>query len=146
MEERAFEGEKWAVPSKVRKIIPPKIGLLFWQVCHNKIACKNNLLRRGVSLEDNGVCSLCNLEPETTEHLFVHCRVIWGLWTDIISREGVHWVAPKSLADLAEEWEYLGAVSDPILWNLIPYSMIWSIWMGRNDLVFREKDFNKTEI
>lgn len=146
VEEKAFEGVSWSVPSQIRKMIPPKICLLFWQGCHNKIACKSNLLRRGVTLGDNGVCSLCLQGSETAEHLFVHCQVSWALWCEIINREGIMWVLPRSLLELADQWEALLAVSDPTLWKLIPYSLVWSLWLGRNDIVFRDKSFNREEV
>ncbi|XP_057418742.1 uncharacterized protein LOC130712948 [Lotus japonicus] len=90
IEDKVNEGEQWALPSQVKKIVPPKVGLLFWQGCYNKIACKQNLLSRGVSLEDNGLCSLCSQAPETANHLFLHCLLSWSMWSDIVKREGVH--------------------------------------------------------
>ncbi|XP_057432300.1 uncharacterized protein LOC130725057 [Lotus japonicus] len=146
IEDKVNEGEHWAIPSQVKKIVPPKVGLLFWQGCYNKIACKQNLLSRGVSLEDNGNCSLCSQAPETVDHLFLHCLLSWNMWSDILKREGVAWVPPNSLVDLAKQWDFLCVNSDPILWKLIPYSLVWSLWVGRNDLVFRDKVFNREEV
>ncbi|XP_057452404.1 uncharacterized protein LOC130744229 [Lotus japonicus] len=146
IEDKVNEGEQWALPSQVRKIVPPKVRLLFWQGCYNKIACKQNLLSRGVSLEDNGLCSLCSQAPETADHLFLHCLLSWSMWSDIVKREGVAWVPPNSLVDLAKQWDFLCVNSDPILWKLIPYSLVWFLWVRKNDLVFKDKAFNREKV
>lgn len=54
-------------------------------------------------------------------------------------REGFSWVIPKSLNDLLLEWDYLTKSSDRILWNLIPYSLIWSVRLERNGICFNNK-------
>lgn len=82
-------------------------------------------MKRGMTLADNGIYSCCVQEIESSEHLFVHCTIAWGLWCEVIRMEGILWVVPKSLVDLAEQWDFLCLASDPQLWRLIPYSMVW---------------------
>lgn len=59
--------------------LPPKVSLFLGQAIDNKIAVKDNLLRRGVSLEDVGLCSLCCTSLETSSHLFLSCTISWRL-------------------------------------------------------------------
>lgn len=47
------------------------------------------------------------------------------------------WAIPKSLVEIVAGWDDLRDVSDPLLRKLTPYSLVWSIWMGRNDMVFQ---------
>src|ERR1044072_4468521 len=61
------------------------------------------------------------------------------IWCAVFQREGKLWVAPGSVQGLLNEWPALVENSDPLLWNLIPYAMIWSIWIGRNDGIFKDK-------
>lgn len=40
------------------------------------------------------------------------------------------------------EWPSLCMNSIPILWEIIPYALCWSIWRARNDIVFNQKEFS----
>lgn len=69
-----FWADPWPDTMSLRNKFP-KIGLLFWQGFYNKISCKENLLRCGVALADNGSCSMSNQGSESSDHLFVPCLV-----------------------------------------------------------------------
>lgn len=86
VEKKVFTVEKWNIPSQLRKMIPPKVGLLVWQASNNKISSKQNLIRRGFQLNDNGSCVICSRSQlETSPHLFIHCLSSWGLWMTIFA-------------------------------------------------------------
>lgn len=120
--------------------------LLFWQVCNNKLASKHNLLLRGVVFSDNGSCQMCLGEVETTEHIFLHCPISWKLWNEMMQTEGLSWVMPSSLSTLAREWNSLAIASDKQIWSLIPYALVWSIWMERNQVIFKGKSFSSLDV
>lgn len=61
-------------------------------------------------------------------------------------REGLMWVIPGSVSGLMEEWAHLVTVSDSSLWNLIPYALIWSVWLSRNEKHFNDKSFKAYEV
>jgi len=52
----------------------PSTQLTAWRVMEDKIAFKENLVRRGIRLTTN-ICSLCGEDEETSSHLFCTCRV-----------------------------------------------------------------------
>ncbi|XP_057419024.1 uncharacterized protein LOC130713256 [Lotus japonicus] len=145
VEEQVFESE-WQVPNTISKLVPPKVGLFVWQAQKNKIATKDNLRARGIDLNGLETCVFCNQVSETSSHLFLHCVHIWNLWVAIISREGFCWVIPKSLNQLLAEWDNLPRISDGTLWSLIPYSLLWSIWLERNGSCFSNKEINLDNI
>jgi hypothetical protein len=62
--------------------IPPSESFMVWRLLHNKLATDENLAIRGFHLPS--MCSLCNKEPETSIHLFLHCPFALSLW---------HWLA-----------------------------------------------------
>lgn len=136
VEERIFGEKSWLVPKRVRKLVPPKVVLFTWQLMESKIAVKHSLIRRGILIENGGLCEICGLEGESENHLMIHCHKIWGLWSAILAREEVLFCIPLSTQALLAEWPSLRAKSDPILWETIPYALFWSIWLARNDLVF----------
>ena len=91
------EGEKYTVKSTYRKLHNTFIGEHFdmfklfrsirahpsaqyfsWRVILNRVATKDNLRRRGTTLQDI-FCTLCGLE-ETVSHLFFTCSIANKVW------------------------------------------------------------------
>lgn len=134
--------ESLVIPKQICKALPPKVSLLVWQACHNKLATKANLRRRGMLAEDRGMCCLCNLSEENNDHLFLLCNRVRVLWESILRNEDIAWCCPASLLSVIEEWEHLPNSMDKLIWSLIPFSLIWAIWLGRNEIIFRGKTVN----
>ncbi|XP_057456943.1 uncharacterized protein LOC130747902 [Lotus japonicus] len=137
---------EFAVPEHIAKLIPPKVKLLYWQACHNKLATKINLWRRGVISAENSLCCFCSSSIETVDHLFVSCPRVIELWYCILNREGISWSCSNSLLAVQEEWISLRKGTDLIIWNLFPYSIVWSLWLQRNNSTFRGNGMQMQEI
>lgn len=78
----------WLLPK------PEKPSLLRWvsyfgKCVNNKIAIKENVLKRGVLMLDNGLCALCGFVMKKNNHIFLHCQVVWKLWSATPNREGL---------------------------------------------------------
>lgn len=141
-EQNTMKSDEFKVPKRIRKVVPPKISIFVWQASLNRIAVRENLVKRGLLVENQGRCSLCGLVMESTKHLLLHCTKIWKLWCDIMNREGLVWCCPEQLESLLIEWPELCVKSDGTLWELIPYALMWSVWLSRNDLIFNNKPFS----
>lgn len=114
--------------------------LFIWQAIDGKIAVLENLRKRGVVVDGEGVCVLCGQSLETEYHLLVACRFVIELWNRIMAREGVVWCCLGSLQELLYQWEGLRVKSLGELWCLVPYALGWTVWMERNDAIFRGKE------
>lgn len=55
----------------------PKQKLLIWKILHAAIPTGDNLQKRGISLDPR--CLHCG-EPETIDHLFLHCPLAIQVW------------------------------------------------------------------
>lgn len=146
LEGQLFNTHGWQVPKAIAKLLPPKVSLFLWQALRNKIATRENLQAKGIVLNGSSSCPICNEVSESSSHLLLHCPSIWRLWCSILNRDGISWAVPSTLSALMLEWENLPKISDKILWNLIPYSLVWSIWIERNNVCFNQKDFNSSDI
>lgn len=60
--------------------IPPKIRFFLWSLCQDALPTKVNLCKRDIITQP--LCSLCNQQIETTEHIFLHCLWIETIWLD----------------------------------------------------------------
>ena len=58
--------------------VPNKIKAFTWRACKNILLTKVNLCHRRVI--DNPVCEACDLEAETSAHVFGHCEKAQEAW------------------------------------------------------------------
>ncbi|KAJ9565573.1 hypothetical protein OSB04_001539 [Centaurea solstitialis] len=127
------------------KIVPIKTRILMWRTKLNRIPTKSNLVRRGISLE-NDFCPLCNSSPETTMHLFVDCdrtkevRRVLNTWWKIFSVDG------SSLDSLlSQTTQSTGVHGDrsktETLKEVVLHAYLGAIWRNRNETVFNQASF-----
>lgn len=127
LENKGFDEAGWMVPQHIRKMVPAKVTTFMWQLQKNRVATKENLMARGISLPDAGSCGLCGQELESAAHLFMHCKMVWPSWCAIMQREGVCWVVPRTVNDMLLQWKVLRNVSDYVVWEMFPYALVWTI-------------------
>lgn len=121
VEHKLLNKADWVVPVRVRKVVPLKVVLFVWQVLHNSVVVKSNLISRGMTLQDEGRCSLCGLCIETTSHIFLLCTHAWTMLCHVMWLEGIHWCCPLSVNDLFQESPELRKTIDLVLWDIIPF-------------------------
>lgn len=61
----------------------PRALINLWLICHGKQPTKDRLSKFGM-IQDT-ICSPCNTEPETMNHLFFNCSITHGIWTHILN-------------------------------------------------------------
>jgi hypothetical protein len=63
---------------------PSKVSSFVWQLLHDRIPTKSNLVVRQVIANGaDSLCPLCGLESETAEHLFLYCNFAMHMWIGI---------------------------------------------------------------
>lgn len=108
-----------------------RLGFLL--VMSSKVSRKDNLQRRGLSLEESsGLCVICDKEREDINPLFLHCALF--LWCRFLASSSVSWCVPKSVALLVESWR-LTLFFFFFLFEregVMEFDSIWSVWNERN--------------
>lgn len=66
--------------------LPNRVNNFLWRTAKNILPTRGNLCKKGIKIDP--VCPLCNLEPETSEHLFMRCNFAQVVWFS--SSLGVH--------------------------------------------------------
>ena len=109
------------------RLVPIKIRICFWRARIDRLPTKNNLIKRGLNNIDD-VCALCTEENETSDHVFVSCRMAGEVRRAINS------------------WRKLLPVnctkSERLLREMVGQAYIWAVWNGRNNAIFRNQVFN----
>ncbi|KAL4283563.1 hypothetical protein GQ457_16G029270 [Hibiscus cannabinus] len=130
-----------------RGIAPPKVEFFYWLVVQNRIPVKVELVKRGVSSITELSCPLCGNKFETAAHLLFNCDISWLIWMQFAAFWGLSLVLPENPISFLYAWE--GArhdVSSDSIWHLIPFVIIWSIWLTRNEIVFEKKKVDVSQI
>ncbi|GMJ02687.1 hypothetical protein like AT4G29090 [Hibiscus trionum] len=130
-----------------KKMAPIKVEALLWKAIHNRLPTMLELSRRRVEL--NGIiwCPFCRAEPETVNHLLLHCHITWRIWMKWCEKWQSNFIMPRNVKELVQVWPSLSTVtvSKPI-WEMVLRAFIWTMWVTRNDIVFNEKSWSVEEI
>ncbi|MCH85588.1 hypothetical protein A2U01_0006436, partial [Trifolium medium] len=125
------------------KSIPSKVCCLVWRIVQNRVATKNNLVRRGVlfGVESSHWVGWCGAE-ESVSHLFFECPIFAGVWYSICNWMKISSALQNGCVAQLEQFEGLigsgRAFTNRV--SVIWFACMWSIWKARNDKVFNNKD------
>ncbi|XP_026377838.1 uncharacterized protein LOC113272162 [Papaver somniferum] len=127
-----------------KSAVPPKINILIWSLIHGKLNTIDVLLHKGMNMYNS--CALCEIGVESRDHLFIHCNIAYKIWCSLIPNIGWMWVLPSSIKILVEMWHHrLFASSGNYIWDLIPATIICTIWRERNCRLFESQYLYKID-
>ena len=120
--------------------VPPRVKHFVWRAVTNSLPTRRKLMQRGLRIDPQ--CPRCGEEPESVEHLLLHCCESHLVWRASPLRiESV--VAPHmSMAEWCCEW--LGKCVEVEAWE-ISMMIMWQIWNVRNGWVFDLRKANPHE-
>jgi hypothetical protein len=117
----------------------PKVSFFLWLTTQNRILTWDNLRKKGFI--GPSMCTLCQQQEETMEHLLNRCpysQVIWDQGSQMMRRSNRN---RDNIQDTLEHWDSI-SFSNPILkriWQLLPGFSLWQIWKERNRRIFHSK-------
>jgi len=121
-------------------IVPPKVETFCWMAIINRINTRCMLVRRGILGSSESNCPICLVEAESVDHILLHCHKHWLIWSKIIKWWGLVWCCPKSFSDLWSQWtSMVHGHFQRKAWLMLFFSVAWSLWLLRNDLIFQQK-------
>nr|KYP39636.1 hypothetical protein KK1_039067 [Cajanus cajan] len=125
----------------------PKQAIVYaWQLLLNSLPVRASLARRGIPVI-NDFCALCNIEAENVCHLFLHCKISCKIWYLVLHWLGFSACLPNALDKLLVSMGgfALGKKQGRIF-TTIWISVIWSLWLHRNRIVFNNGMLDIMEI
>ncbi|KAH7845389.1 hypothetical protein Vadar_001428 [Vaccinium darrowii] len=118
-----------------------KIKDFIWKCMHDIVPVNDVLVNRRISCDV--LCPLCKSDRESTLHLLVQCPFAQVIWR----------ISPLGLAvginqgDLMISWwdslleRWKGIKENKKIWAVVG-TIIWRIWLCRNNMVFNSKSGN----
>lgn len=118
---------------------PSKVQSLGWLALWGRVKTAELLFSLGILPEFNDcLCKFCGEVPESVDHFFVHCKMVWMVWCKVLSWWDIKWVVPASIKSLFIWWQgWKFKKVKKTLWDLFSFAVLWSIWKVRNDLTFQ---------
>lgn len=127
---------------------PSKVVALSWKVLLDRIPSRLNLRRRNALPPEVSVrCALCEVEMETSIHLFAHCMVARGIWLELLKWVDNMFLMPQNVFNHWLCWN-AGTSNKKLIkgFRLIWHAAIWVIWKMRNDKIFNDKEKEVMEL
>jgi hypothetical protein len=66
-------------------LIPLKVSVLEWRIMQNRIPTKDNLVKRGVLIESQKLCTFGCGKDENVSHVFNECKLAEEVWQQILN-------------------------------------------------------------
>ncbi|XP_058768555.1 uncharacterized protein LOC131642295 [Vicia villosa] len=125
--------------------VPSNTTLFGWRYLTNRLPTKVSLHRRGISLDRT--CVLCELELESSSHLFGSCVITEGVWKRIKLWLGNDLdLSKEELQNFFHHWNKLSKLKTRITVAIVWLATMWSLWLVRNEIVFSNSEFSFNEI
>ncbi|XP_026425712.1 uncharacterized protein LOC113321947 isoform X2 [Papaver somniferum] len=121
--------------------IPPRIQLFVWRMLKNGLHIARNIKKHIHGINDD--CRLCDRNVECIEHLFLYCQLTQAvLFTSPLSLR-IGKCPNQSVKDIIIQWMEEGGDYAKLKMGMCVF---WTIWKGRNGVVFNKKKFNIIEV
>ncbi|XP_071729375.1 uncharacterized protein [Rutidosis leptorrhynchoides] len=146
IEEKSIHGGNNVIGTIMNRVVPQKISIFVWRAKQKRIPVRFELDKRGMDL-DSVLCPFCGGGIENVDHILSNFRLTSEVWKGFLRWWSI-------LADNITVLDPL--LSDPIfnsativgksIWEAVKWVCCYTIWKGRNNKVFKGKEWNSTNI
>ena len=142
-----FSGSPQVLPSKFvwNSQVSFKVKSFVWLMTHNKVNTNDMLqMRRPYKALSPDICIMCMKHGESTNHIFLHCSLMIGLWHRLFQLAKMDQVPPMSIFDIMSiKFNGFGSSKKGIvLWQAVSIALIRVVWWERNTKIFQDKARN----
>jgi len=113
-----------------------------------KLNTRDLLAKKGILTEEDNLCPFCTLQPESLDHILLHCPTSWSIWRKVASDLGIQIDRQASFRQFYAEW-MAKRCHNPTrnkLHNAIFFAAVWSLWTLRNKVVFEGQNLDLNEL
>ncbi|XP_058726814.1 uncharacterized protein LOC131598205 [Vicia villosa] len=122
------------------RFIPLKVAVLVWRLFQNKIASKDNLVKRGVLNQTQSDCPFRCAVTENASHIFFECSFPMQVWASVLRWLNIHTAMHNNAIENYHQFKGLCGMGrmQAEKFCVIWFACIWILWNGRNEKVFRD--------
>ena len=116
--------------------VPKRVSFFLWTVARGSTLTVDNLVLRHLPLVN--WCCMCRCNEETMDHLLLHCKFAYALWSEVFFIFGIQCVMPKTVTSLLFGWWNWPGKHSSNFWNMVPACLMWLIWREHNNCTFED--------
>ncbi|KAK8497165.1 hypothetical protein V6N12_066015 [Hibiscus sabdariffa] len=121
------------------RLAPSNVECFVWRLLHGLLPSKLELSKRGISQISDLRCAFCLQEVESTDHVFFGCSFAWSIWCKWYKIWDVQCARPVEGKNFFNSWSSICPMVRVLpLWKMAFFAISWSLWICRNELIFRE--------
>nr|XP_043618752.1 uncharacterized protein LOC122590605 [Erigeron canadensis] len=126
--------------------VPKKCNIFVWRAVMDRVPTMVSLQARNCFTGDVN-CGMCNMGPESIDHLLCHCHIAIEVWNAVSSWCHTAPIFFFDVKDIVDIHKHVGAGREKrkILKGIV-WTTCWCIWKARNDRRFNEIETNPVEI
>ncbi|KAF1877282.1 hypothetical protein Lal_00012053, partial [Lupinus albus] len=111
-----------------------------WKLIRGRFPTWDELFKRNVIIRvDDMLCIFCNNHVETVDHLFVSCDFASSIWKCFYAWLQISVINPSLVLDSLKLHDFVRRGCCPKLWRMFWFTVVWSLWIMRNKVIFMEK-------
>jgi hypothetical protein len=112
------------------KSILSKVSCLVWRLFQNRVATKDNLIKRGVLDQSSSQCGRGCGFNELVSHLFFKCPIFTGVWYSTSKWLGISTAFYKDGVQMLDQYGWLIGSGRAFYYRIkaVWFACIWSIW------------------
>ena len=117
---------------------------MVWLALLGKLNTKDRLMKKKMIPEELNHCTFCHNHIEDIDHILMSCSVSWSIWEVIAADMGVQIVTQDNIRDFYASWinRRFTNKTRRKLWLASFFSTLWSLWMQRNAILFKQQTMN----
>ena len=114
--------------------MPLKVKVFSWLALKDKILTRANLIKRG--WQGPPGCGICGNQEATVLHIFFHCSFAQAIWNFLL-RDPDSLLPEISLTQVFSLQQHLLFQINSFGWNTLLLGIFWSLWLNRNEAIFK---------
>lgn len=127
--------------------IPPKIHIFLWKIEHGVLPSRVFLSSHLRSSMIDTSCKICGDGVEDQMHIIWLCPSVRGIWEKVFEWWGIHARFSTSMhLDFVSWLHWFSDHAVKIGWGVLLASVLWSIWLNRNRVLFENKAYSSKEV
>ncbi|XP_057418891.1 uncharacterized protein LOC130713105 [Lotus japonicus] len=130
-----------------RSVGPSNVKAFAWRCLLDRVPTLENLLKRNVfNTQETAICKLCVQATESCSYLFFSCPLIYDVWRGCSNWLGYSTVLPMDPKAHFLQFQFAGNIKQNQCLSSIWLAMLWTLWLQRNDVIFRSAAVNLNKL
>ncbi|GKE69324.1 hypothetical protein Tco_1527396 [Tanacetum coccineum] len=125
----------------------PRHAFNLWLIIKQRLKTQDKVCSRDVSSSLASLCPLCDLQPDSHEHLFFECQFSQQVWSHFKPLAGLSSTRPEITHIISTITPFANRRSSKnVIAKLVMAALAYFVWQKRNNLLFKNNKRTVTQL